>query len=49
MKGVPLQKLFLDQVTPFFVGFPRLFKFYFSIIIFNKLIFGSWSQLAYLW
>ena len=41
MKGVPLQKLFLNQVTPFFVCFPRLFKFYFGIIIFNKLFFGS--------
>ena len=25
MKGVPLQKLFLNQATPFFVCFPRLF------------------------
>ena len=25
MKGVPLQKLFLNQVAPFFVCFPRLF------------------------
>ena len=25
MKGVPLQKLFLNQVAPLFVCFPRLF------------------------
>ena len=32
----------IDVETPhFFVCFPRLFNFYFGIIIFNKLIFGS--------
>ena len=40
----------IDVETPhFFVCFPRLFNFYYGIIIFNKLIFGSWRQLTYLW
>ena len=34
MKGVPLQKLFLNQVTPFFVGFFRGFLNFILVLSF---------------
>ena len=34
MKGVPLQKLFLNQVAPFFVCFLRLFLNFILVLSF---------------
>ena len=34
MKGVPLQKLFLSQIAPFFVFFPKLFLNFSLILLF---------------
>ena len=34
MKGVPLQKLFLNQVTSFFVSFARLFLNFILVLLF---------------
>ena len=46
MKPFTISKAPIFQVTRFLVFFPEDFKFHFAIVIFNKLFFGSWHQLA---
>ena len=48
MKGVPLQKLFLNQVTLFFVCFPRLFLILFWYYHFSQVIFWNLTSISIL-